>query len=98
MTQRFDEGDRPPQATTASLNATGPRGSLTFQQDADPVGPPELMGRYRAILGETRLSWIEQHRMLRRLGSGGQGVVYLCERVGSDRFTLPVALKIFSPE
>ncbi len=32
------------------------------------------------------------------LGSGGQGVVYLSERRGTDSFTLPVALKIFSPE
>jgi serine/threonine protein kinase len=29
---------------------------------------------------------------------GGQGVVYLCERPGADGFTLPVALKLFSPE
>jgi hypothetical protein len=30
--------------------------------------------------------------------AGGQGVVYLSTRRGSDNFTLPVALKIFSPE
>jgi serine/threonine-protein kinase len=36
--------------------------------------------------------------LLRRLGAGGQGVVYLTERRGSDDFTRPVALKIFSPE
>ena len=32
------------------------------------------------------------------MGTGGQGVVYLSERRGSDNFTLPVALKFFSPE
>ena len=32
------------------------------------------------------------------LGKGGQGVVYLSERRGADGFTLPVALKFFSPE
>ena len=32
------------------------------------------------------------------LGKGGQGVVYLSERRGADNFTLPVALKFFSPE
>ena len=36
--------------------------------------------------------------MLRVLGSGGQGIVYLSERRGTDSFTLPVALKVFSPE
>jgi hypothetical protein len=58
----------------------------------------ELLDRYRTILDEQRLSWTEHHRLIRRLGSGGQGVVYLSERRGTDSFTLPVALKIFSPE
>ena len=58
----------------------------------------ELLGRYRGILEEQRLSWTEHHRLIRLLGSGGQGVVYLSERRGTDSFTLPVALKIFSPE
>ncbi len=58
----------------------------------------ELLGRYRQILDEQRLSWTEHHRLISLLGSGGQGVVYLTERRGTDNFTLPVALKIFSPE
>ena len=57
----------------------------------------ELLGRYQAMLHHPRLSWTEHHRMLRMLGSG-QGVVYLSSRRGTDNFTLPVALKIFSPE
>jgi serine/threonine-protein kinase len=65
--------------------------------DGAATGPTDLMGRYEAILGKPRLSWIEHHRVIRRLGSGGQGVVYLCERVGAEAFSLPVALKIFSP-
>jgi serine/threonine-protein kinase len=32
------------------------------------------------------------------LGVGGQGSVFLSERRGTDEFTLPVALKVFSPE
>jgi eukaryotic-like serine/threonine-protein kinase len=58
----------------------------------------ELLGRYRQIIEEQRLSWTAHHRLLSLLGSGGQGVVYLTERRGTDNFTLPVALKIFSPE
>jgi len=60
--------------------------------------PEHLLERYRTILDEKRLSWTEHHRLIRLLGSGGQGVVYLSERRGTDSFTLPVALKIFSPE
>jgi eukaryotic-like serine/threonine-protein kinase len=58
----------------------------------------ELLGRYQQILEEQRLSWTDHHRLMSLLGSGGQGVVYLTERRGTDDFTLPVALKIFSPE
>jgi serine/threonine-protein kinase len=58
----------------------------------------DLVSRYKTILNEPRFAWIESHRMLRRLGAGGQGIVYLSERLGADHFTLPVALKVFSPE
>lgn len=58
----------------------------------------EVLDRYHAIIEHQRLSWTEHHRLIRLLGSGGQGVVYLSHRRGTDNFTLPVALKIFSPE
>ena len=57
----------------------------------------ELMTAYQEILRTKRLHWTVHHRLQKRLGSGGQGVVYLTERKGADGFTLPVALKIFSP-
>jgi serine/threonine protein kinase len=89
--------------------AVTPSGLLTTRLVARPParvaaapapegGPPELIAGYRRILDGADLSWVEHHRMVRRLGSGGQGVVYLGERLGADRFTLPVALKVFSPE
>lgn len=60
--------------------------------------PDDLMARYDQIVESPRLSWTAHHRLVRQLGSGGQGVVFLSERRGADDFTLPVALKIFSPE
>jgi serine/threonine-protein kinase len=60
--------------------------------------PRELLDGYENIIENQRFSWTEHHRLLRKLGSGGQGVVYLTERRGTDNFTLPVALKIFSPQ
>ena len=70
----------------------------TLGGDAARRCSEELLARYRQFLDQERLSWTEHHRLIRPLGSGGQGVVYLSERRGTDSFTLPVALKIFSPE
>jgi len=82
-------------ATTTFLEGSATR---TWGGHEVSRGSDELFGRYRTILEEKRLSWTEHHRLIRRLGSGGQGVVYLSERRGTDNFTLPVALKVFSPE
>lgn len=57
-----------------------------------------MLARYRGLVGDMKVTWTEHHRFIRLLGSGGQGVVYLSERRGTDNFTLPVALKIFTPE
>jgi serine/threonine-protein kinase len=58
----------------------------------------ELYDQYLHLLAQPKLGWMEHLRLRRQLGHGGQGVVYLSERRGADDFTLPVALKFFSPE
>ena len=65
-----------------------------------PVGPceEELLARYQGIVDGQELTWPMHSRKLRLLGTGGQGAVYLGQRQGSDQFTLPVALKFFSPQ
>ena len=83
-----------------STTTTFHEGSVTRTWGGQPAGPcsDELLGQYRTIIEQQRLSWTEHHRLIRALGSGGQGIVYLSQRRGADDFTLPVALKIFSPE
>ena len=60
--------------------------------------PNELVDQYKHILTNRRLGWTNHLQLLKLLGSGGQGVVYQTELRGTDDFTLPAALKIFSPE
>jgi eukaryotic-like serine/threonine-protein kinase len=60
--------------------------------------PDGLVYRYRSILDQPLLDWTERHFLIRKIGAGGQGVVFLGERRGADGFRLPVALKVFSPE
>ncbi len=74
-------------------------GNPTLSIDGHPANrcPDELLQRYQSILNDQRMSWTEHLHLTRLLGSGGQGMVYLSERRGTDKFSLPVALKIFSP-
>ena len=83
-----------------STTTTFPEGHATRTWGGDHISQcsDELLGRYRTIIEKQRLSWTEHHRLIRPLGSGGQGIVYLSERRSTDNFTLPVALKVFSPE
>ncbi len=75
------------------------QGTPTLDFEGQPASrcPDELLQRYDEVIGGQRMSWTEHLHLTRRLGAGGQGVVYLSERRGTDNFTLPVALKIFSP-
>ena len=59
---------------------------------------PVMLDRYQRVLHEQRLTWTEHHCFIKLLGAGGQGVVYLSERRGTDKFTIPVALGIIEPE
>ncbi len=82
--------------------------SLTDSEDLArtlPMPPPgdvdacaDLVRIYQDVVSGEKLSWTTHLHLKRVLGRGGQGIVYLTERRGSDKFTLPVALKIFSPE
>jgi serine/threonine-protein kinase len=67
-------------------------------QRPKPPGCGELVRRYREIVNSGRSSWTEHHQFQKLLGAGGQGEVFLAERKGVDGFTLPIAVKLFSPE
>ena len=69
------------------------RGSVVEEMPENKLTP-----RYLDLLSDRRFGWTAHHSLMRLLGRGGQGVVFLTERRGADGFTLPIALKIFSPE
>ncbi len=58
----------------------------------------ELMEVYGSIVKKKRHSWTTHLGLIREIGRGGQGIVYLTRRRGADGFTLPVSIKVFSPE
>lgn len=81
-----------PTTTHHNLHATLTQGGNPNSRSAN-----ELVAHYDDILRDGKLHWTTHHVLLRLLGTGGQGVVYLSELRGADEFTVPVALKIFSP-
>jgi len=87
-----------PLMSTATLHA--PESSVAGESSPDPDAwlTGELGRRCTQILQQERLSWTEHHRLVRLLGSGGHGYVFLSEGRGADGFVLPVALKVFSPK
>lgn len=72
--------------------------TMSMEDAAKAEASAELVRTYHDIINREKLSWTTHLHLKRVLGSGGQGIVYLTERRGADEFTLPVALKIFSPE
>ncbi|MFM8707711.1 MAG: serine/threonine protein kinase, partial [Planctomycetia bacterium] len=86
-----------PDAMNTTIYQEG-RPTISVSGEVGSRCPEELLAKYTEVLDAGRLNWTEYHTLSRRLGAGGQGVVYLTTRRGTDNFTLPVALKIFSPE
>lgn len=82
-----------------SMSTTEWQGSQTisYKGGVPQRCPDDLLRQYEEVVGELRLAWTEHLALEGLLGSGGQGVVYLSQRRGADQFTLPVALKVFSP-
>lgn len=82
----------------------------TFQRESNPrlmASTVMYGGAARQEAGDGQLgflrdlksvSWPVEYKLGRRLGSGGQGVVYLAERVGAEGLRMPVSLKFFSPD
>ena len=59
---------------------------------------PVLLENYANIIQLRQHERLEKLSFSRMLGVGGQGVVYLTHRQGTDGFELPIAVKVFSPE
>jgi serine/threonine protein kinase len=63
-----------------------------------PMGESTPLGQFNALLNNSTITWPAKHQLVRRLGAGGQGVVYLADRLGADGWEIPVAIKFFSPD
>ncbi len=75
-----------------------PHPTLTFHGTEVRETDDKLVAAYDRIVSAKQVSWTGYYHLRKLLGRGGQGEVYLSEYRGTDEFTVPVAIKIFSPE
>lgn len=71
---------------------SNPTGSVTPDADVQ-----DLVQIYGGVLQRPAIQWPSERFFIKRLGVGGQGSVMLAERRGAASFSIPVALKFFSP-
>jgi serine/threonine-protein kinase len=57
-----------------------------------------LSEQFETLVQRDRISWEVEYRLVKKLGSGGQGVVFLADRHGAFGSTFRLALKFFQPD
>ena len=73
---------------------------ITRREGTQAVNPAigKLQEQFLSIIASDDVRWTTRYRLIERLGAGSQGIVFLAERLGAHNISLPVALKIFSPQ
>jgi serine/threonine protein kinase len=56
-----------------------------------------LVSEFDGIIQRERIAWEVEYQFVKRLGSGGQGIVFLADRRGAFGVTFRLALKFFQP-
>lgn len=73
-----------------------------LQRHAPPHPPNQALGKlqeqFQSIVDRGNVRWTTRYQLIERLGAGSQGIVFLAERLGAHNISLPVALKVFSPQ
>lgn len=84
---------------TGESELTPTRVAITPTLDMFKGDPPvELSHQYERLTSGENVSWTIDYRLLSKLGQGGQGDVFLADRIGAYGSTFRLALKFFRPD
>lgn len=92
--QQFSDREHPPKETLPSTRFINRREPSHAANHA----LRELQEQFHNIIASADVRWTTRYRLIDRLGAGSQGIVFLAERQGAHNISLPVALKVFSPQ
>jgi serine/threonine-protein kinase len=67
-------------------------------KDAGTSEATVLVERFQRMLRRESMSWEQSYALVERLGSGGQGIVFLADRHGAFDVKFRLALKFFRPD
>ena len=81
-TRLYDTSGPPPEFTHGKMSGTADK----------------LAARYQQIVRQQSVSWEMAYRLVSRLGSGGQGVVFLADRSAAFDVNFRIALKFYRPD
>lgn len=57
-----------------------------------------LQNQFDSLVRSPRVSWQMTYRLIEQIGSGGQGVVYLADRINPHDLSFRLALKFYRPD
>ena len=69
----------------------------TIPYDGQSLPGGELIQQFDELVSQEVMSWSANYRFIRKLGSGGQSVVFLADRIGAFDSMFRLALKVFTP-
>lgn len=74
-----------------------PKGASS-KEGQDAVTCDEIGEVYEGLIRQSNVGWKMDYEMIRPIGQGGQGIVYLVDRYGSYNTRFRLALKFFNPK
>ena len=70
----------------------------TRQFSAEEFASFSLQNQFDTLVRSPRVSWQMTYRLIEQLGAGGQGVVYLADRINPHDLSFRLALKFYRPD
>lgn len=80
------------------MDATEHFATPTVTYDQNYAEGLQLTQHFRDLVTRDDVAWEVSYRLLRKLGAGGQGIVFLADRGGAFGVSFRLALKFFRPD